>query len=187
MSDPTFSPPENRSILVPALVAVAAIALAIAIAIRYFPATTVNIDHVHTDVIPTHTVYSPANKTIVLAPDESQDVLFIAETLRLDNQLRVAIYPDDFTLTLTAADNRQATFRAIKLVDLANLEISFPQLTTPLQTPLPRDIAIEPGKASQGTLLFSIPLSQATWAARKSAVIQVDLYHHPSLFVTIPK
>lgn len=187
MTDPTFAQPERRSFLVPALVAVAAIALAIAIAVHYFPATTVNLDHVGAVVIPTHTAYSPINKTITIAPIESEDVLFLVETIRLDNRLRVPIFPDDYTLTLTAADNRQATFRAIKIIDLADLQLTFPQLVAPLQSPLPRDIAIEPGKASQGALLFSIPLSKATWDARKSAVLKVDLYHYPSQSVTIPK
>lgn len=187
MSEPTFAQPERRSFILPGLIAVAAIALAITIAVHFFPATTVNLDHVGAVLIPTHTVYSPANKTIVLAPDESQDVLFLAETLRLDNRLRVPIFPDDYSLTIIAADNRQATFRAIKIVDLANLEITFPQLVAPMKTPLPRDIAIEPGKVSEGTVLFSIPLSKATWDARKSATVHVELYHYPSQSLVIPK
>ena len=183
--EPTFAQPERRSFLVPILVALAALALASGIAIHFYPATTVNIDHIHTDVVDTHTVF--ATKTIVIGPQKSQDVLYIVEDLRVDNQLRLNIFLDDFELTLTDADGAQLVVKAVQKTDLPTLRSSFPQLQPMLTTPLLRETSIEPGKAAQGAVVFSLPLPKATWDTRRSAVIKVDLYHQPSLYLTIPK
>ena len=184
MPDPTFAQPARRSLLVPILLAIGALAVAVAIAIHFFPATTVNIDHLETHTLPTHTVYK--SQSIVLGPDQSQDVLFVATNLRVDNQLRVPIYLDDFTLTFTNPDGAELTAKATQKLDLPNIETSFPALRPLVPTPLLRETALDPGKAAQGTLLFSLPIPEATWNARKSAIIKVDLYHQPSLYLTIP-
>lgn len=160
-------------------------AVAIAIEIHFFPATTVNIDHVATHTLPTHTVYK--SQSIVLGPDQAQDVLFVATNLRVDNQLRLPIYLDDFTLTFTNSDNAELTVKATQKLDLPNVETSFPALKPIVLTPLLRETALDPGKSAQGTLLFSLPIPESMWDARKSAIIKVDLYHQPSLYLTIPK
>ena len=185
MSDLTFSQPAKRSLLVPIVLALAALALAVTIAIHFFPATTVNIDHIATHTLPTHTVYK--SESIVLGPDQSQDVLFVATNLKVDNQLRVPIYLDDFTLTLTNPDNAELTVKATQKLDLPNVETSFPALRPLVPTPLLRETALDPGKSAQGTILFSLPIPESMWNARRSAVIKVDLYHQPSLYLTIPK
>jgi hypothetical protein len=183
--EPTFSQPARRSLLLPIIIALGALALAVAVAIHFFPATTVNIDHVHTDVLPTHTVYK--SNSIVLGPDQSQDVLFVATTLRLDNQLRVPIFVDDFNLTLTNPDGAELTAKAVQKPDLENLQLSFPSLKPMVSTPLLRETSIDPAKTAQGTIVFSIPIPKTMWEQRKSAVIKVDVYHQPSLYLTIPK
>ncbi len=185
MPELTFSQPAKRSLLLPIVLALAALAIAIAIAIHFFPATTVNIDHLGTKTLPTHTVYK--SQSIVLGPDQSQDVLFVATNLRVDNQLRVPIYLDDFTLTFTNPDGAELTAKATQKLDLPNVQTSFPALAPLVSTPLLRETTLDPGKSAQGTILFSLPVPEAMWNARKSAVIKVDLYHQPSLYLTVPK
>lgn len=185
MSEPTFSQPERRSFLVPILVAVIALALATAIGIHFFPATTVNIDHVHTDVVDTHTVF--ASHSNVIGQEQSENVLLIAETLKVDNQLRLAISLDDFNLNLTNPDGHQLTVKALQKGDLENLETSFPQMKPLLTTPLLRDTNLEPGHSAQGTVVFSLPVPKSMWDSRQSGVVKVDLYHQPSLYLTLPK
>ena len=185
MSEPTFAQPAHRSLLVPILLAVVALALATAIAIRFFPATTVNIDHIRTEAVETHTVF--AEHTIVLGAQRSQDVLYIVETFKVDNQLRLNIFLDDFNLTLTNPDGKQLTIKAAQKSDLPTLRTSFPALDPLLATPLLRETSIEPGKAAQGAVIFALPLPKSMWDARQSAVIKVDLYHQPSIYLTIPK
>ncbi len=185
MAEPTFSQSERRSFLVPILVAIAALALAVAIAVHFYPATTVNIDHLHCDVVDTHTVFE--SKTMVLAPQQTQDVLYIVEALKVDNQLRLPISVDDFHLTLTNPDGKQLTVKAMQKTDLPTLRTSFPKLEPLLTSPLLRDTSIEPGKAAQGAVVFALPLPKAMWDARQSGVVKVDLYNQPSLYLTIPK
>ncbi len=185
MSELTFAQPARRSYLIPILVAVVALALATLIAIRFFPATTINIDHVRTDVVDTHTVFK--EKTIVIQEQKAQDVLYVVETLRVDNQLRLNISLDDFNLKLTNPDGKELTVKAVQKTDLPTLRSSFPKLDPLLAMPLLRDTNIEPGKSAEGALVFSFSLPKEMWDARKSAVIKVDVYHQPSLYLTIPK
>ena len=185
MPEPTFSQSPRRSLLLPILIAFGALALAVAVAIHFFPATSVNVDHIHTDLLPTHTVYK--SNSIVLGPDQSQDVLFIATTIRLDNQLRVPIFVDDFNLTFTNPDGAELTTKAVQKDDIANLQLSFALLKPMTVKPLLRETSIDPAKTAQGSIVFSLPIPKAMWDARKSAVIKVDIYHQPSLYLTIPK
>ena len=184
MPEPIFTQPERRSYLIPILVAVAVLAAAIVIATRFFPATTVNIAHVHTDVLPTHTVYKSDSTEV--GRDPAVDILYVAETITVDNQLRRPIDLDDFSLTLINAEGAQLTPRAVEKTDLANLELSFPALKPLLAHPLLRDTSIDPGRQATGTLLFALPVPQAMYDTRKSATVKVDLYHLNPIYETIP-
>ena len=185
MSAPTFAQPERRSFALPILLAVVLLALAAGLAIHFYPATTVNITHLHTDLLPTHTVYK--SESIVVGPAHTADVLFVASTLRIDNQTRIPFTLDNFSCTLTDPTGAVMTVKASTKPELANQQLSFPALKPLLTTPLLRDSAMDPGKSAQGTILFSFPFTKEQWQARKSATIQVDLYHGQSLYVDIPK
>jgi len=182
--DLTFSQPERRSFLVPILLALAAIALAITFAIHFFPATTVNISHIHTDVLPTETVFKGST---VVGLSETQHILFVAATIKVDNQLRVPIYLDDFHITLTDPSGVVMAVSADTPKDLPDLETNYPGIKPLMTTPLVRNTEIDPAKSAQGTLLFPLTIPKDIWDARKSAVIKVDLYHQPAIYVTIPK
>ena len=184
MSELTFSQPERRSFLVPILSAIAAIALAIAVAIHFFPATTVNISHRHTDVLPTETVFKGST---VVGLSETQHVLFVAATIQVDNQLRVPVYLDDFHITLTDPSGAAMTVSADTPKDLPDLEVNYPGIKPLVGTPLVRNTEIDPAKSAEGTLLFALAIPKDVWDTRKSAVIKVDLYHQPAIYVTIPK
>ena len=176
----------RRSPLVPGLIALAATAIAVLIGIHFFPATTVNIEHLRTDVIPTHTVFAPEVK-LLKRPEQAEDVLYIASSLRIDNQLRGSIFLDGFSLTLTDVDGAQLTEPSVSQADAPSVAQSFPQLQPFLAAPLKMNTMIEAGKATSGTLVFALRIPHSLWEARKSAVIKVDLYHQPSLYLTIPK
>ena len=184
MPELTFSQPERRSFLVPILLALAAIALAIAVAMHFFPATTVNISHVHTDVLPTVTVFRGST---VVGLSETQHILFVAATINVDNQLRVPIYLDDFHITLTDPSGAEMTVSADTPKDLPDAETNYPGIKPLMTTPLVRNTEIEPAKSAQGTLLFALAVPKDVWDTRKSAVIKVDLYHQPAIYVTVPK
>jgi hypothetical protein len=182
--DPSFAQRERRSFLVPILLALAALGLAAAIAIHFFPATTVNVDHVETSVLSTDTVFQGST---IVGLNKTEHVFFVASTIRVDNQLRQPIFLDNFHLTFTNPDDAELVVDAAAQSDLPQVELNFPALKPLLANPLLRNATIDSGKAAQGTLLFSLTISESMWKARKSAVIKVDLYHQPSIYVTIPK
>ncbi len=184
MSTPAFTQPERRSFLVPILLALAALAVAIAVAIHFFPATTVNISHVQTDILPTETVFK--GSTVIGVHDVSR-TLYVASRVRVDNQLRIPIYLDEPSLTFTLPDGSEVTAAAVQKNDLADLETNYPGLKPLLTMPLVRNTEIEPGKSAEGTLLFPLQIPKEMWSERKSAVIKLDVYHQPSLYLTIPK
>ena len=169
----------------PGLLALAALVAAFFVASHFFPSVAVEVESIRTNLLPTHTVYK--SQSIVLGPDQAQNVLFVATTLRVENKLRVPISLDDFTLTLQNAESAELTGKAVQKQDLAGVELSFPALRPLAGVPLLRETNIAPGQSVEGTLLFSLQVPQSLWDTRKSAVIRVDLYHQPSTSVLIPK
>ena len=185
MSDPTFTQDQPRSLLLPSLLAIVLLALAALLARHFFPSTTVDIAHLHTEVLPNTTVFK--SNSIVLAAKETQHTLLVASTIRIDNKRTYPIFLDDFTLTFTDAAGAQLTAKSIQRADLANVETMFLKLKSVATNPLLRDTAIDPGKFTQGTVVFSLPIPESTWNTRKSAEIQVDIYHGHPVYTTIPR
>ena len=185
MPEPTFSQAPRRSFLIPALIAIACIALAARVAVYFFPATTVNIAHLNTVVLPVRTVFKA--KTIQDGVNQAQNTLLVASTVSVENQLRMPIFIDDFSLTLTDATGAEMVVKGVTKSELPNMLLTFPALTPLVENPLLRETSIDPAKSAQGTLLFSLPIPQSLWDARKSAVIKVALYHQNPVYQTIPK
>jgi hypothetical protein len=183
--EPRFAQAERRSFLVPILLALAAIAAAFLIAIHFFPATTINAEHIHTDLLAKQTTFK--SSTIVVGPGQSENTLFIASTIKVDNLTRTTIYLDGFDLTFSNPDDAQLTAKALTKDEIANAELSFPDLKPLLTTPLNRDTAIDPGKSAQGTIVFALPIPKTMWDARKVATIQIEIYHQSPVFQNIPK
>jgi hypothetical protein len=77
--------------------------------------------------------------------------------------------------------------RAVAERDFADMQTNYPALKPLLTRPLLRNAVLDPNTSDEGTILFSLVVPKAMWDARQSAVIKVDLYHQPALYVTIPK
>lgn len=184
MSNPEFQQAERRPLLVPVVLALVLIAAAVAVARHFFPSTSIDIDHLRTELLPTHTVFS--NDTKVVAAAQSQDVLFIASTVRVRNSMQVPIFLDGASCTLTDQSGAILSVKAVEKSGLVNIETTFPALAPLMEHPLTRDTTIDPGKAAEGTLLFSFPFTQEQWKARRSAVIEMDVYHQHPVYLTIP-
>ncbi len=184
MAELTFAQSERRSFLVPGLRALATLVAAFFVFSHFFPSAAIEVQHVRTNLLPTHTVYK--SQSIVLGPDQAQDVLFVATTVRVENKLRMPISLDGFTLTMLNPEGAELTARAIQKQDLASVELSFPALRPLTGVPLLPETSIAPGQSVEGTLLFSLQAPQAVWNTRKSAAVRIDLYHQPSASVPIP-
>ena len=186
MPDPTFAQPERRSFLVPALLALVVFAGGFfAWKHAFFPKTSVDIAQLHTEILPIVTQFH--TKTIVVGPNETNSTLIVASTIHIENHRTVPISLDDFSMTLTDSTGAQLTEKAVQKSELPNLQTMFPKVTPMIGTQLLRETEIAPGKSAEGTLLFSFQVPVSVWDTRASAVIQADIYHEPSVTVTVPK
>ncbi len=70
--------------------------------------------------------------------------------------------------------------------DLPNIYTSFPALKSLASRPLLRETLIAPGASAEGMVLLQFPITQDVWNHRKSAVLNVDLYHQGNFPVSIP-
>lgn len=185
MPEPSFALAERRSFVIPILAALAVLALAIVLGIHFFPDKTATIAHVKTQLLPTHTVYK--SNSIVLGQDHSEDALFVATTVRIENTTRTTIDLENYNLTLTDPTGAELTAKAVNPQDLKSLEVTFPAIKPLEGQQLAQDTQLNPGQSAQGTLIFSLGIPQSVWDTRKDAVLQVDIFHQKPISLVIPK
>ena len=167
------------------LLAVVVLGLAAGLAVHFFPVTAVHAEAMHMDVLPTTTVYKA--QSIVVGQNEVAQTLYVASTLRVENGMRLAVSLEGVSLTLTDSTGAELTEKALSKPDIASSEQSFPKLKALVAAPLLEDAAITPGQSAQGISLFSLNVPKTLWDARRSAIVKLDFYHQPSVFVTLPR
>jgi hypothetical protein len=189
----TFSQPARRNLAVPVLLAVAVLSVAAFLVFYFTPHTTADVTVKKAAVYAAHTVFKSDSN--VVGRDPVEDDLYVLVILHVDNRLRLPLFLKDFTATLTPSNPdgtpaEATTTAAAEKLDLPNLYASFPavktladQQATPL---LLRDTQIDPGKSAEGLVVLHFSTTQAAWDARKSATLNIALYHQQPLTVTIP-
>jgi len=186
MADPTFSQPEPRTFLVPVLIATAILGVVFALILWLTPHRIADLAVTHTAVLPTRTVFT-SGTMVVGNQDQAEEDLYILATVRIDDRLKLPLFINDITGTLTLPDDSASTTSAIEKNDLANVYTTFPALKPLASAPLLRQTAIQPGGHAEGMVLLHFPTTQAVWDQRKSATVTIDFYHQGPLSVTIPK
>jgi len=156
----------------------------IALVLRYTPHKTADTSVLRTAVYPAHTVFK--SNSILVGHDQVQDDLYVLTTVRIDDRLHLPLFLKDFTATLTTADGEELTTSATEQPDLPNLYTTFPALKALASEPLTRETMIDPGGSAQGMILLHFPVTQDVWNHRRSAIININLYHQGNLYVTIP-
>ena len=191
MSNLTFAQAqsERRSFVAPAIIVVLIVAIAFAGIYFFTPHRIADLTVTHTAILPTHTVFkAPSGGTkVVGAQDDSQDVLYVLTTVRIDDRLKLPIFIDDITGTLTAADDTVTGSSAIEKHEFDNLYTTFPALKPLASAPLYRDTEIQPGEHAEGMVLLHFSVDQPTWDQRKSASVTIVLRNQGPLTVDIPK
>ncbi|MBS1801564.1 MAG: hypothetical protein JSS95_17270 [Acidobacteria bacterium] len=185
MDEPKFSQPARRNLLAPVLIAFLLLGIAIALLLRFTPHTIAEIKVVHVAVYPAHTVFK--SDTIVVGRDRSQDDLYALITVNMSDRLNLPIFIKDFTGTLISADGTAIPGTAAQKEDLENLYVTFPALRSLSSTPLLRETLISPGGTADGMVLLHFPVSADTWNHRRSAALNIDLYHQGMLSAAIPQ
>jgi hypothetical protein len=184
VSSPTFAQPAHRNLIAPVLIAFLVLGIVIALVVRHTPRQTVDLSITHTAIYPTHTVFK--SDSIVVGSDKAEDELYVLATLHVEDPQHLPLFLKDFTAVLTTADGEQITTSAAEEKDLPNIYKSFPALKELASPPLLRETLISPGTTAEGMVLLSFPVTQDVWNRRKSAVLNVDLYHEGDFPITIP-
>jgi len=175
VSDLKFAQSARSNLLAPVLLAFLILGITLALAIRYTPHRTADLTITHTAVYPAHTVFK--GDTILVGHDHAQDDLYVLTTLRIDDHLRLPLFLKDITATLTTADGEEFTTSATEKNDFANIYTSFPALKPLASEPLLRETMINPGQSAEGMILLHFPVTQDVWDHRRTAYLNVDLYH----------
>lgn len=166
------------------LIAFLLLGIIIALVIRHTPAQAVDLTITHTTVYPTHTVFK--SDSLVVGSDKAEDNLYVLANLRVDDPLHLPLFLKDFTATLTTADDQKITTSAAEEKDLPNIYTSFPGLKPLASSPLRRETLIAPGTSVEGMVLLQFPITLDVWNHRKSAILNVDLYHGGAFPIAIP-
>jgi hypothetical protein len=175
VSDLKFAQPARRNLLAPVLLAFLILGIVLALLLRFTPHRTADLTIVRTSIYPTHTVFK--SDSIVVANQHAEDALYVLTTLRIDDRLHLPLFLKDFTGTLTTAEGEEVTTSAVEKLDLENVYTSFPGLRPLASEPLLRDTMISPGQSAQGMILLHFPVTKEVWDHRRTAVVNVDLYH----------
>jgi hypothetical protein len=175
VSELKFAQPARRNLLVPVLLAFLILGIVLALLLEFTPHKTADLTVAHTAVYPVRTIFK--SDSIVVGSQHTEDDLYVFTTLRIDDRLHLPLFIKDFTATLTTAEGEEITTSAIEQRDLENVYTSFPDLKPLATEPLLRDTMISPGQFAQGMVLLHFPVTKEVWDHRRSAVLNVDLYH----------
>jgi hypothetical protein len=175
VSDLKFAQSARSNLLAPVLLAFLILGLTLALVMRFTPRRTADLDILHTSIYPAHTVYK--GESILVGHDQTQDDLYVLTTLRIDDRLHLPLFIKDLTGTLTTADGQVFTTSATENQDFDNVYASFPGLKPLASEPLLRETTIAPGQSAQGMVLLHFPVTKAVWDHRRTANLNVDLYH----------
>jgi len=185
VSDLKFAQPARSNLLAPVLLAFLILGITLALVTRFTPHKTPDLDILHTTIYPAHTVFK--GESILVGHDQSQDDLYVITTLRITDGLHLPLFLKDFTATLTTGDGQEITTSAVEKDDFANLYTSFPALKPLATDPLLRETMISPGQTAEGMILLHFPVTQAVWDHRRTAILNVDLYHQGKQGVMISR
>jgi hypothetical protein len=123
----------------------------------------------------------------------SQNDLYVLVNVHIEDHLKVPLFLKDFTTNFTPSDPNvePLTTSAIEKPEFANLYTTFPALKSLVDQQgaplLYRESQIDPGKSVDGIIVLHLPIDQATWDQRKSATLNIALYHQPDATLEIPK
>ena len=175
VSDLKFAQPARRNLLAPVLLAFLILGIVLALLLRFTPHRTADLAITRTTIYPTHTVFK--SDSILVANQRAEDALYVLTTLRIDDRLHLPLFLKDFTATLTTGEGEEITTSAVEKLDLDNVYTSFPGLKPLASEPLLRDTMISPGQSAEGMILLHFPVTKEVWDHRRTAVLNVDLYH----------
>lgn len=185
MNDLTFAQPARRNLLAPVLIAFLVLGIAIALLLRFTPWAVADAAVTHAAAYSAHTVFK--SDSILVNRDRSQDDLYVVVNVSVTDRLKLPLFIKDFTGTLVTEEGEQVAGTAAYKNDLENMYTTFPALRPLASEALSRETLINPAATVQGMVLLHFPVSAEAWNHRRSATLNVDLYHQGPLAISIPQ
>jgi hypothetical protein len=185
VSDLKFAQPASRNLIAPVLVAFLVLGIAIALLVRFTPRSVADTAVIHAAAYPAHTVFK--SDSILVNRDRSQDDLYAVVNVSIADRLNLPLFIKDFTGTLVTEEGEQIVGTAAYKNDLENMYITFPALRPLSSAPLVRETLVSPDSTVDGMVLLHFPVSAEIWNHRRSATLNVDLYHQGPLAIAIPQ
>ena len=194
MPDLAFAQPARRNLALPIALTVAIVAAALFALLRFTPHRTANLAIDRTAVYAAHTVFK--SDSIVVGHDSAQDDLYVIADLRLTDNLRLPLFIDDITATLTPSNDdpagsaphshqrRRACRPPQPLHRLPQGQEGWP---TPPALPSSAKPNSNPAKPPTAPSSSTSPSRRTTWNNRQDATLTLTLYHQPPITVTIPR
>ena len=189
MTDLQLAPPRESSPLKAVLIAAVILAIIAAAVVFLNPRKTAELSVTKVDTFAPHTQFrlTPGAVHVLGQAEASEDDLYVAATVKLEDKLRLPIFASSFGATLTAGDGTALEGTSIAARDWPRLETSFPALAPMLAQPLPDGAEADPGSAVTGTVLLMFPGASAeTWAKKRSATLRISLAHQGAQTVGLP-
>lgn len=183
--DLQIAPPDDRNNPVPKFLIAAAVMVVVGVAIFMLnPRKTAEISVQKVDIFAPHTEFNatPGQNQIIGAPVSSEDDLYVVATVQITDKLRLPIFIDSYSATLTTAEGATIDATIVGGNYLPRLEETFPQIlplvSPPVAPPINFDDTIAPGGKRVGTVVLLFPQVSATgWKAKKSATLTFTLAH----------
>lgn len=192
MSDLQLAPARERTPLV--AIAIALLVLAATAAAVFFlnPRRTAELSVTNVKTFAPHTTFKdlPTDAKGMHVLDqtpESEDNLYVIATVRLVDKLRLPLYLNGWSATLTAADGSAMEATSVPAHDLERLTDIFPALVPMVKAPLHDGDQVLPGNAREGTVVLLFPgVAQEAWTSRKLAKLTLNLRNQAPQVVVLP-
>lgn len=190
-----LAPPTDQNRLLPKMLSASVIMAVVGVAVFLLnPHRTAVLSVQKVQTFSPHTEFAatPAGENKIIGEQAStEDDLYAVTTVQITNKLRLPIFLDSTSATITTADGATVQATVVSPQDLPRLETMFPQLTPMVSAApptLPPDTVIAPGATQTDTVVLLFPqLAAKDWQSKKSATLTVNLAHDAApLNVPIP-
>lgn len=121
-----------------------------------------------------------------VATADQQGNTMVAVQAKINNVIDKQLWIRNIDLELETADGKKITDHAAPSSDAESYIKAFPSLMEANADPLREELKIAPKTAYTGVAVFSFPVDQKGFSARKSLTLTIQLYDQPPLVLKNP-
>lgn len=123
--------------------------------------------------------------TKVVSADQQGNTM-VAVQVKINNVVDRQLWVKNIAAELETADGKKFTDQAAPSGDVERYIQAFPPLADAKADPLHEELKIPPKTGYTGVAIFSYPVDQNAFAARKSITLHIQLYDQPTLVLKNP-